>query len=126
MIFTIAATLAFLWFPGEPRETLGTFCPAQPLRAPRPPNYIYYIFFIYFLFNLPSSTQGFPTSTATPRPGSADSLAYDSHGGLGVLTREPSSLAEQLRGETNQQEEPKPMDLSFSAAPRRVHIPPLV
>ena len=24
-IFTIAATLAFLWFPGEPRETLGTF-----------------------------------------------------------------------------------------------------
>ena len=82
-ISTIAATLVFLWFPGEPRETLGTFSEAQPLPAPRPPNYIYYIFFIYFLFNLPSSTQGFPTSTATPRPGPADSR------GLRPLTPTP-------------------------------------
>ena len=38
MIFTIAATLAFLWFPGEPRETQGTFCTPQPLPSPRHPN----------------------------------------------------------------------------------------
>ena len=49
MISTIAATLAFLWFPGEPRETLGTFGAPQPLPAPRPPNYIYY--FILHLFS---------------------------------------------------------------------------
>ena len=42
MIFTIAATLAFLWFPGEPRGTLGTFVAPHPLPAPRPPNYTYY------------------------------------------------------------------------------------
>ena len=53
-ISTIAATLAFLWFPKEPPNTLGTFSAPQPLPAPRPPNYSYYynlhLFSSYFTF----------------------------------------------------------------------------
>ena len=51
----------------------------NPFQPHAPLTIFTIIFFIYFLFNLPSSTQGFPTSTATPRPGSADSRGLRPH-----------------------------------------------